>query len=62
MTGHAFQATVNAVLRLLPSAEAMYDRLILLVGKPGTGKTAVLHAVADALNTSVINTGLKVAE
>lgn len=61
MTGQALQSAVDAVLQLLQSAEATYYRLILLVGKPGTGKTAVLQSVAEKLNTSVINTSLELS-
>jgi adenylate kinase family enzyme len=58
MTAQTSLSAVDAALQLLQSAEATYYRLILLVGRPGTGKTTVLRAVADNLNTSVINASL----
>ncbi len=61
MTTPASQAVLDTVLHLLPSAEAMYYRLVLLVGRPGTGKTAVLRAVADTLNTPIINMDLELS-
>ncbi|MDR3362777.1 MAG: BREX-3 system P-loop-containing protein BrxF [Desulfovibrio sp.] len=61
MTGHAFQSAVDAVLQFLQSAEATYYKLILLVGRPGTGKTAVLRAASEQLKTPVINTSLELS-
>jgi len=44
--------------RSLESAEGLYYRLVLLVGKSGSGKTEVLRDVAEELGTSVINVNL----
>ena len=61
MTWQVSQSAVDAVLQLLQSADATYYKLILVVGKPETGKTAVLQSVAEKLNTSVINTSLELS-
>ena len=61
MTGQASQSATDAVLQLLQSAEATYYRLILLVGKPGAGKTTALRSVAERLNTSAIDTSLELS-
>lgn len=61
MTCQVSQSAVDAVLQLLQSADATYYKLILVVGKPGTGKTAVLQSLAEKLNTSVINTSLELS-
>ncbi|MDL2279473.1 BREX-3 system P-loop-containing protein BrxF [Desulfovibrio sp. OttesenSCG-928-G11] len=61
MTWQVSQSAMDAVLQLLQSADATYYKLILVVGKPETGKTAVLQSVAEKLNTSVINTSLELS-
>jgi len=45
----------NKVKRLIPSAEGLYNRLILLAGESGAGKTAVLSDVAEEYGAGVIN-------
>lgn len=40
----------------------LYHKLILLVGKTGTGKTTILKGLADELNLSVININLSLSE
>lgn len=42
----------------LQAAERRYHRLVLLVGKSGSGKTCALRAIAEELGTSVINVNL----
>ncbi len=44
--------------RSLESAEGLYYRLVLLVGRSGSGKTEVLRDIAEELGTSVINVNL----
>lgn len=44
--------------RLLESAGGLYYRLVLLVGRSGSGKTEVLRDIAEELGTSVINVNL----
>jgi Cdc6-related protein, AAA superfamily ATPase len=61
MTEHSLQSAVNAVSQFLQSTEATYYKLILLVGKQGTGKTTVLHAVSEQLKTPVINTSFELS-
>lgn len=56
------EPSLNKARVLLPTAEELYHRLILLVGKPGSGKTVVLHKLADDLDTNVINVNLVLAE
>jgi DNA polymerase III delta prime subunit len=49
---------VNNIKRSLDEASVMYHRLVLLTGESGSGKTDVLHKVADDLGISVININL----
>lgn len=42
----------------IQAAEGLYHRLVLLVGKAGSGKTGVLRDVADDLDAEVININL----
>ena len=42
----------------LRSAEDLYHRLVLLVGKTGSGKTGILQEVAEEFGSSVINVNL----
>ena len=39
----------------------MYNRLVLLVGEAGSGKTGILQDVAGELNTSVVNVNLVIS-
>ena len=48
----------DKIKRSLQAAEGLYHRLVLLVGKTGSGKTGVLRDVAEELGTSVINVNL----
>src|SRR3989339_619382 len=45
----------------LEAADGLYHRLVLLVGETGSGKTAVLHALAEALSVPVINVNLELS-
>jgi hypothetical protein len=56
------QVAVAEVLQALEAANDAYYRLVLLVGGPNSGKTAVLRAVADTLGVISINTGLALSE
>lgn len=46
------------LIQSLQTAEGLYHRLVLLVGKAGSGKTGVLQDVAEELETSVVNANL----
>jgi len=48
----------NKVIKSLRAAEALYHRLVLLVGKSGSGKTSVLHNLAKQYDTELININL----
>lgn len=48
----------NRIKQSLGQAEALYHRLVLLIGESGSGKTAALCAVAGELGTDVINVNL----
>ena len=45
----------------MKAAEGMYHRLVLLVGKTGSGKTGILHEVANEIGTSVISVNLELS-
>ena len=48
----------NRVTRSLKTAEELYHRLVLIVGKCGTGKTSVIQNVAKLHDTEPININL----
>jgi Cdc6-like AAA superfamily ATPase len=48
----------NRVLSALRGVDGLYHRLVLLVGKRGSGKTAVLQDVASKVKSSVVNVNL----
>lgn len=49
-------------LCLLSTAESLYSRLILLVGRSGSGKSAVLRDLANHLSIVVININLELSQ
>lgn len=49
---------INNIKRSLDEASEMYHRLVLLTGESCSGKTNVLHKLADDLGTSVMNINL----
>ena len=51
----------DKIIKTLQAAEGLYHRLVLLVGKSGSGKTQILRSVADELGTEVININLTVS-
>ena len=51
----------DKIKRSLQAAEGLYHRLVLLVGKAGSGKTCVLQDVAENFGTSVINVNLEIS-
>jgi len=48
----------DKIIQSLKAAEGLYHRLVLLVGKSGSGKTNVLRDVAKGFGTKVINMNL----
>ncbi|NQY81838.1 MAG: BREX-3 system P-loop-containing protein BrxF [Alphaproteobacteria bacterium] len=48
----------DKIKRYLQTTEYLYHRLVLLVGKMGSGKTEILQDVANDFGTSVININL----
>ena len=48
----------DKIKQSLQAAEGLYHRLVLLVGKTGSGKTGVLRDVAKKFGMSVINVNL----
>jgi len=48
----------DKIMRSLQATEGLYHRLVLLVGKSGSGKTAILFGVAGDLGIEVININL----
>ena len=49
---------INKLKQYIKDADGLYCRLVLLVGRPGSGKTGILKEAADELGTSVINLNL----
>lgn len=48
----------DKIKRSLQATEGLYHRLVLLVGKTGSGKTSVLWDIAEEFGSSVINVNL----
>lgn len=51
----------DKIKQSLTAAEALYHRLVLLVGQPGSGKTSILRSVAEEFGTSAININLEIS-
>lgn len=51
----------DKIKRSLQAAEGLYHRLVLLVGKAGSGKTSILRKVAEEFDSSVINVNLSLS-
>jgi len=52
----------NKVTRSLKAAEELYHRLVLIVGKGGTGKTTVIQNLAKLHNSDPININLSLSK
>ena len=52
----------NKLTRSLKAAEELYHRLVLIVGKSGTGKTSVIKNLAKRYNTDPININLSLSK
>ncbi|MCB0068741.1 MAG: BREX-3 system P-loop-containing protein BrxF [Caldilinea sp.] len=61
-TALAVARRTDEVLALLEPAEALYSRLILVVGRGRSGKSTVLRKVAEQTGAEVCNMGLLLSE
>ena len=52
---------LGIIKRSLDEAESQYYRLVLLVSESGSGKSTVLHKLADKLGIDVININLSIS-
>lgn len=52
---------LERVVESTKTAEVLYHRLVLLVGKSGSGKSIVLRKVVDVLGASVVNISLSLS-
>jgi ABC-type uncharacterized transport system ATPase component len=57
----ALKSIQEKVKQSLEATEDLYHKLVLLVGKPGSGKTTVLHDVASQLDIPIINVNLELS-
>lgn len=53
---------VDSVRGLLAGISDLYNRLVLVVGPSGTGKTAVLRTIGEAENVPVLPVGAQVSQ
>lgn len=51
----------SVIKRSLLAADGLYYRLVLLVGKSGSGKTTALRALAESMGSAVINVNLNLS-
>ncbi len=58
MNALALENTQRSILL----ADHRYERLILVIGAPGSGKTTILRSVAETYHVPVINVGLQLSE
>lgn len=52
---------LEKVKQSVKATEGLYYKLVLLVGDPGSGRTSVLHNVADEFGVPVINVNLELS-
>jgi len=52
---------IQRIYHSIQAAEALYHRLVLLVGDTGSGKTSVILNVAETFQTSIINVNLELS-
>ncbi len=49
------------ILEKAAAADTLYHRLVLVVGAPGTGKTAILTAFAESVGVPILNVNLSLS-
>jgi hypothetical protein len=52
----------DIVLQKISEATALYHRLVLMVAKPGSGKTAILQHVHERTNAPLVNINLELSQ
>jgi Cdc6-like AAA superfamily ATPase len=52
----------DSIKGAIQTSESLYYRLVLVVGRSGSGKTSVLRGVAAELGTSVVNVNLQLSK
>jgi len=52
----------DEILKALDSTEGSYQRLILLIGSQGTGKTSIMQEVSTALDVPLTNINLELSK
>lgn len=55
------EAIAKRVLDSIDTAAVLYHRLVILVGRSGSGKTRVMRAVADDLQAPLVNVNLAIS-
>ena len=55
------QSAVDQIRQRLSGIADNYNRLVLLVGPSGSGRTAALRALADAEKVPVLNVGAEIS-
>ena len=55
------QGAVDQIRERLSGIADLYNRLVLLVGPSGSGRTTALRALADAENAPVLNVGVEIS-
>ena len=56
---HSIRKQIKEFLR---DAESQYYRLVLLIGKSGSGKTAILQNIAAEMKTRLLNVNVELSE
>ncbi|HAT8643598.1 BREX-3 system P-loop-containing protein BrxF [Legionella pneumophila] len=51
----------NNIIQCIQSTKDLYHRLVILVGRAGSGKTSILRDIANDYGTTIINVNLEVS-